>query len=300
MYHHLSSEQLLARSERHQALLKALDPHSQLMGLLRQSGNTHADSEREVSRAVGAKKVKPHARSSRRDETEEEALSRMSDARDQRADNAGCSLSKSLSAGSFERLRTRYQSNPQRLAKSIGNDYQQAAETFAALAEMLNPSSTLAKSTHVEYHEDSFDVRYGLGVAQAVGVKTISTAKSPAVAKPSAAAKPTVATIRKSLGKAASLLKGMGLEVSYDSDSATLTGGDALRVQSLDKSRVFGTVVGGDAVAQPTLTPELIERAATAALAAGQITGAEANTIATYCAMGSICPEPLLKKLRGE
>ena len=48
------------------------------------------------------------------------------------------------------------------------------------------------------------------------------------------------------------------------------------------------------------LTAAQVERAASAALAAGAITGAEAAHIATHLSIHGKCPEPLLKKLRGE
>lgn len=106
-------------------------------------------------------------------------------------------------------------------------------------------------------------------------------------------------TLRKSMAKVA---RSMGnatlaksLDAGYGSNSATLTGGSALRKQSLDK-RLQSTVVGGD----PELTGEHILKAAGAALYAGQIDAQDAQAIQHHVNMTGKCPEPLLKKLRGE
>jgi len=82
-------------------------------------------------------------------------------------------------------------------------------------------------------------------------------------------------------------------EAGYAPNVDGMTGGDALRVQSLPK-QVFVKM-------EPEpLTAAQIEKAASAALSAGAITGTEANHIATHLAIHGKCPEPLLKKLRGE
>jgi hypothetical protein len=100
---------------------------------------------------------------------------------------------------------------------------------------------------------------------------------------------------RASLGKAMAVggdapVGATSLEAGYNSDSATMVGGDALRAQSLDK-RVQATVV-------PSTSDE-ITKAASAALTAGSITGAEANHIATHIALngGKRCDADLLKKI---
>ena len=92
------------------------------------------------------------------------------------------------------------------------------------------------------------------------------------------------------LDKARALAK--SLTAGYDSDSATLAGGSALRTQSMPK-KVFVKM-------EPApLTGDQITKAASAALSAGAITGAEANHIATHVALngGKHCDADLLKKI---
>jgi hypothetical protein len=84
------------------------------------------------------------------------------------------------------------------------------------------------------------------------------------------------------------------LEAGYATDSDGMTGGEALRKQSLPK-KVFVKM-------EPTpLTSDQITKAASAALTAGAITGAEANTIATHVALngGKHCSPELLAKIKG-
>jgi hypothetical protein len=293
---------ILAKSQAHASLL-----HS----TLRTSGNTHAgshapanpqrviersatsDIDREAEKAYGARK---------------EALERIAARK-----RAKPGKSQGGNGGCFTKLHSR-------LKKVLDVSAANADDILAALRN-LGSGSAMAKSQPGNYGADDFmrdlerirsiktdvpQVRTTIAKTHSTLAKTHSTlAKTLGVKAPSA----SMSKVTSGLKKAQGLLKSMGfdapagassLDVSYNSDSATLTGGDALRVQSLDKSRVFGTVVGGDVSAAPKLTPDMIERAASAALAAGQITGAEANQIATYCAMGAICPESLLKRLRGE
>jgi hypothetical protein len=84
------------------------------------------------------------------------------------------------------------------------------------------------------------------------------------------------------------------LEAGYATDSDGMTGGDALRKQSLPK-KVFVKM-------KPVpLTGDQITKAASAALSVGAITGAEANTIATHVALnrGKHCSSELLAKIKG-
>ncbi|KLU21969.1 hypothetical protein EOS_33040 [Caballeronia mineralivorans PML1(12)] len=90
--------------------------------------------------------------------------------------------------------------------------------------------------------------------------------------------------------KARALVK--SLEAGYATDSDGMTGGDALRKQSLPR-KVFVKM-------EPApLTGDQITKAASAALSAGAITGAEANHIATHVALngGKHCDPDLLKKI---
>jgi len=78
------------------------------------------------------------------------------------------------------------------------------------------------------HHSDSFEDRFGKGFSHAHVVGPV-TAHRAAVAS----TKPTAATLEGSIKRVTSMMKSMGLEVSYDSDSATIQGGDAIRKQCL-------------------------------------------------------------------
>jgi len=101
--------------------------------------------------------------------------------------------------------------------------------------------------------------------------------------------KPAMDELAKSLGVDSPL------EARNSSDSASLTGGSALREQSLD-GRLQSTVVPA---AVKRLTKTQIERASKAALEAGVLTGAEANCIATCLSMDMKIDPALLAKLAG-
>jgi hypothetical protein len=285
----------LLKSEGHSNLLRAT---------LRAAGNTHAsakvpdnissvierstmtDLDREAARAEGPRKA---------------ALERI-------AERKRTKPGKSQGGNDcdFSKLKSR-------LKKVLDVSAANADDILAALRN-LGGGTAMAKSQPGNYgaHEFMRDLERVRSIKTDVPQVRKAIAKTHSTITKALGMKSTSASMSKvtnGLKKAQGLLKSMGfdaptgtssLDAGYGSDSATLTGGSALRRQSLDKSRVFGTVVGGDVSAAPKLTPDMIERAASAALAAGQITGAEANQIATYCAMGAICPEPLLKRLRGE
>jgi hypothetical protein len=102
----------------------------------------------------------------------------------------------------------------------------------------------------------------------------------------------SMAKLARSLGNA-TLAK--SLESGYGTDSATLTGGSAIRKQSLSK-RAVSTTVGGD----PVPTGEQILKAASAALYAGQIDATDAQQIQHQVNTRGTCDDALLKKLRGE
>lgn len=349
-----SREQYLAATAAHQALMRNLgigvetplgksEGHRQLLSsLLRQSGNTHADShapsnahsqiartgksplDREAARKFGNNRTQ-----SQRDE--DEHLNRMSRAR---ADNEGRAMSDidREAERKFGERKTALKRQREKRAQSDkgDNDWDFSklqsrlktvldvstanADDILAALRNLGSGSAIAKSQSGNYGAHEFmrdlervrSIKTDVPQVRKTIAKTHSNLSKALGVKASSASMPKVTS---GLKKAHGLLKSMGfdapagtssLDAGYGSDSATLTGGSALRRQSLNKSRVFGTVVGGDVTAAPKLTPDMIERAASAALAAGQITGAEANQIATYCAMGAICPEPLLKRLRGE
>ena len=170
-------------------------------------------------------------------------------------------------------------------------------------------------------HPGAFDKLKAQVDAAAAGAAAPTVAKALPVARPvwrpsiaPVAASPTVtvtagkpaATFKSLNDKLGTLAKSLGvvlksdaptgstsLEAGYSTNVDGMTGGDALRVQSLPK-KVFVKM-------EPApLTAAQVEKAASAALSAGAITGAEANQIATYLAIRGACPEPLLKKLRGE
>jgi len=72
------------------------------------------------------------------------------------------------------------------------------------------------------------------------------------------------------------------LEASYDTNAVGKTGGAAIQKQSLQKGK---------------RTSDEVQARASECLKAGKITGAQANHIATHCAMGMDVPNDLLKAL---
>jgi hypothetical protein len=291
-------------SSNHSALLKS-EGHSNLLhATLRAVDNTLASAKvpTNISSVIERSTMTDLVREAARAESPRKAaLERIAERKRTKP-----SKSQGGNGGCFTKLHSR-------LKKVLDVTAANADDILAALRN-LGSGSAMAKSQPGNYGADDFlrdlerirSIKTDVPQVRNVIAKTHSTlAKALGMKAPSA----SMSKVTSGLKKAQGLLKSMGfdappgassLDVSYNSDNAILTGGDALRVQSLDKSRVFGAVVGGDASAALTLTPDMIERAASAALAAGQITGTEANQIATYCAMSTICPEPLLKRLRGE
>ncbi|MFM0647036.1 hypothetical protein PQR14_22150 [Paraburkholderia bryophila] len=122
--------------------------------------------------------------------------------------------------------------------------------------------------------------------------------RSVPVSNTAAAAKP----VRKALAKVAT---GLGntklaksLQAGYGSDVSTLTGGSAIRKQSLSR-RLASATVGEDPKPAPPTADEIL-KAASRALYAGAISGQDAQAIQGHVNMTGACPEHLLKKLRGE
>jgi len=307
-----SREQDLAAMPKHQALLKNLgigpllksQVHADAFrSLLRQDGNdSHAAPSnpmkmfRSKDSTLTPSQNAAHERLRKQEYRDAEKLRRMSESRA----NGGISTDEEAERGYTERKTALERKQAASAHANRGGNGGAFSRLKKTLQEHLSTQggASMAKAVGHE-HGQSFEERYG------TRAEPIQRARVASVAAPKQTASQS---LQKAMGRVQGLLKSMdiapagssSLEAGYATDSADLTGGSALRRQSLDKSRVFGTTVAGDAVAAPKLTPAMIERAASKALAAGQITGAEANQIATYCAMDAICPEPLLKRLRGE
>lgn len=174
------------------------------------------------------------------------------------------SLSKSLHAGAFGRLRTLLKKHTASMAKAI------AAQDSSG---------------------EGFE-RYGAGFAAHVA-EPVRIQRAKVVV-----AQPTANTFAKSLERTKSLMKSMGLEAGTGTDSATLTGGSALRRQSLSK-RVASTTVGGDPKPKQPTADEIM-KAASAALHANAISASDAMAIQHQVNTRGTCEDALLKKLRGE
>lgn len=175
---------------------------------------------------------------------------------------------------------------------------------FAGLLKELNNAKaeeTVTKALPVASGPREV-VRFNDGLDQAAIIKTLkagpTAAQTPTDGAMLKALAPAFDKAAKTLGVTNPLLKSdapvgsTSLEATYNSDSATLTGGDALRKQSLPK-KIFVKM-------EPApLTGDEITKAASAALTAGAITGAEAKTIATHVALngGKHCDPDLLKKI---
>lgn len=109
---------------------------------------------------------------------------------------------------------------------------------------------------------------------------------------------PSFDNAAKGLGIANPLKK--SLAAGTDSNSAALTGGSALRRQSISK-RVASTTVGGDPkpAPKPTLmTKSQCQAAALKAMNAGKIAPQDAQTIDTCLSMDRRIPDALMKVLR--
>jgi hypothetical protein len=265
--------------------------------------------EAEAERKYGEHKTALQRQRSKRADSrqDDKQLRRMSEARanggindegDEEIGADGVPVTRGMkrAKGSFERMR-----------KALAAKATDSVETLVkSLQAMYGPGATMAKAlAEQDSSGESFEERYGIPahtvVATAVGMKAIRTVKPSAPAKPKA----TLGSIRKSL---VTLAKSLGnetlaksLEAGCGTDSETLAGGSAMRRQSLDKSRVFGTTVAGDAVpATKKFTAAQIEAATSACLAAGRCTASQAATISTYIAMGSMPPPGLMACLTGE
>jgi hypothetical protein len=145
------------------------------------------------------------------------------------------------------------------------------------ISKSLQPGEPLRAETIRMNDFSTADLIRGL---KATPVSTLSLIKS---------IKPAMDKLAKSLGVDSPL------EAGYGSDSASLTGGAAMREQSLD-GRLQSTVVP---MPVKRLTKTQIERASKAALEAGVLTGAEANCIATCLSMDMQIDPALLAKLAG-
>ncbi|MEX3982811.1 hypothetical protein AB4Y45_27945 [Paraburkholderia sp. EG287A] len=108
--------------------------------------------------------------------------------------------------------------------------------------------------------------------------------------------KPTAVTLAKAIGKTRGLLKSMGfdgptgttsLEATYNSDSTTMTGGDAFRNQSLAGAKPKRRVYSDN---------ELL-KAGEDALRCGKISSAEAYHLSSAVAMGKHPGEDVAAKL---
>lgn len=291
MHHMLTSrEQDLDATQTHQRLLSNLgilaksQTHSDALNTLLKKDKNHdhrapANPKAMIRRASPDMTLTPaqRKRAQREDSRQEDKqLRRMSEARanggindeddeeigqDGPPTSSGSSLSKSMHKGSFQRLR-------------------------------MSVHAHLAKAQRVE-HSESFEQRYGTRSEPVQRARVVSSSTTPAEPAQS---------LTKSLAKARATLAGMGfsksLEAGYGTDSTTLAGDSALRKQSLDK-RLQSTVVGGDPKPKQPSGDEIL-KAASAALHAGQISGLDAQAIQHHVNMTGMCPEPLLKKLRGE
>jgi hypothetical protein len=135
------------------------------------------------------------------------------------------------------------------------------------------------------HHSDSFEDRFGKGFSHAHVVGPV-TAHRAAVAS----TKPTAATLAGSIKRVTSMMKSMGLEVSYDSDSATLQGGDAIRKQSLAGAKP------SKPKAKPLCAHELLKAASTL-LHHGRIDAQTAARVQTEVGLrGTVSPD-LMKTL---
>ena len=256
-----SREEDLAAAPKHQALLKNLgvgpllksQTHAAaLHQSLRSGSNDHArsnaptDPKGFIRRASPDITLTPEQRQrAQREESLQDAdqLRRMSEARSdggvndeaetaymrKLAERGRANRGKSGNRGAFDKLR-------------------------AKVREHLAGSEPMTKAQPVE-HNQSFESRYGCAayVAEPVTIQRATVAKiaAPAAAKPSIASiRNSMATIAKSLGNTT---LATSLEAGYGTDSATLTGGSAIRKQSLPKKPA----------AKPLSPDELLKAAST-------------------------------------
>lgn len=153
--------------------------------------------------------------------------------------------------------------------------------------------AAMAKS--VRDDDEGFE-RYGAGFAYIAEPLNI---QHDVMAKLRAPAKPTAATLKKSLGKTTAMLKSMGLEAGYGTDSADLTVGSALRKQSLDK-RLQSTVVGGDPkpVKPKLMTKSQCQAAALKGLNSGKLTASQCQHIDVSLSMDRRIDDATMATLR--
>ena len=157
--------------------------------------------------------------------------------------------------------------------------------SFAKLKDLLRAiaSSTMAKAVGIE-HGQSFEERYGSGFTHTHAVEPVRAVIAPVRAKPKE-------TYAKTFSKTVALMKSMGLEVSYNSDSGTLTGADAIRRQSL----------AGAKPAKPKarpLGPDELLQAASTLLHHGRIDAKTAARVQTEVGLrGTVSPD-LMKALQ--
>jgi hypothetical protein len=256
-----SREEDLAAAPKHQALLtnlgvgpllKSQTHAAALHQSLRSGSNDHArnsapsDPKGFIRRASPDMTLTTEQRQrARREESRQDAdqLRRMSEARSnggindeaetaymrKLAERGRANRGKSGSRGAFDKLR-------------------------AKVREHLAGSEPMTKAQPVE-HNQSFESRYGCAayVTEPVTIQRATVAK---IAAP-AAARHSIASIRKSIADVAKSLGNTALskslEAGYGADSATLTGGSAIRKQSLPKKPA----------AKPLSPDELLKAAST-------------------------------------
>jgi hypothetical protein len=207
-------------SDRHAAALHA---H------LHRTGNEHHSAPANPQRVIGSSSpdiLDEHLSSARRADAETAYMRKL-------AERGRANRGKSGNRGAFDKLRTKVREH----LSSTGSD-----------------GEPMRKAQPVE-HNQSFESRYGCAayVAEPVTIQRATVAK---VAAP-AAAKPSIAIIRKSMATIANSLGNTtlakSLDAGYGTDSATLTGGSAIRKQSMP----------ANPAAKPLSPDELLKAAST-------------------------------------
>lgn len=206
-------------SDRHAAALRA---H------LHRTDNEHHSAPANPQRVIGSSSpdiLDEHLSSARRADAETAYMRKL-------AERGRANRGKSGSRGAFDKLRTKVR------------------EHLSSTGSVDEP---MTKAQPVE-HNQSFESRYGCAAYVAAPV----TIQRAAVVKPTATdPAPTVAAIRKSMAALANSLSNTtlakSLEADYGTDSATLTGGSAIRKQSLPTKPV----------AKPLSADELLKAAST-------------------------------------
>ena len=251
-----SREEDLAAAPKHQALLtnlgvgpllKSQTHAAALHQSLRSGSNDHArnsapsDPKGFIRRASPDMTLTPEQRQrAQREESRQDAdqLRRMSEARSnggindeaetaymrKLAERGRANRGKSDSRGAFDKLRAKVREH---------------------LSSTGSGGEPMTKAQPVE-HNQSFESRYGCAayVAEPVTIQRATVAKIAAPAAP----RSSIASIRKSMADIAK-----SLEAGYGTNSATLTGGSAIRKQSLPKKPA----------AKPLSPDELLKAAST-------------------------------------